>query len=83
MKAIGIKTKQRRKFFMQQVSDMKNINGHFYGLKSGWGAGGRSQQGSQQGQEMSELKVVGDWQSGHRNLPCALLAPTFGDGRRR
>lgn len=35
MKVMGIKIKQRT-FFMEQVSVMKNINGHFYELKSVW-----------------------------------------------
>lgn len=39
------------------------------------GAGGRNQQGSQQGQEITKLKIAGDWQSGHKNHPVLLQHP--------
>lgn len=44
---------------MQQVAEMKNMNELLHGLKSGWIAGEKNQQGPQQDQEIPELRIVG------------------------
>ena len=59
--ANGIQNKTKKPVLHAAVAAIKNMNEHLYGLKSGWIAGGRKQQGPQQGQENPELRIVGDW----------------------